>query len=604
MSILQDILDIRFAQQYIKPYVQRIKQDAGLCKRDDVTKRYYDVAKQNNMIENIKFAWLGEAGAKQRIASSTASFWSKLYSLKTTNDAVQATDLNQPYQTGNVAPNERVGLYNPNGSSRYMTHPTISFAANEAWSVTTVLNWNGSLNTHSRYAGDGTTVLGVKNGDNRFAFINSLGTGALFTPNRDNKIIGKTAIITFIANSSGNIKVYINGVFDEEQTIITSANFSSFLRLTSNTEYNGSIKAHIIRSGALTPTQITQEYNFFRALYPEIPTVNIASQEWATDNLRAVCTPQGNVIQEIQDNSNVEKITNAADREFSSDTGFWNKGPNTTISGGTLNLAATPAFATTARFSFLTVGKWYKITYTVSNYVAGGIRVNVATSSQYNSANGTYIEYKQAEQTFLYIQNSTIATLSVDDISVQQVGWSDLTNLYDYVYAQTSGTAAQKELAACKAAAAWCSYNNSADNEAIYGKLYNWYAARLFDLDIAEYNTANPTTPWGFGIPTSTDFTTLQTNLGGSAVAGGKMKKEGLNYWLTPNTGADNSSGFSALPSGYRDPANGVFAAQTIENRSWSSTSINMIIITSTSGALSLTTRSNPTGLSIRLIKR
>jgi hypothetical protein len=48
------------------------------------------------------------------------------------------------------------------------------------------------------------------------------------------------------------------------------------------------------------------------------------------------------------------------------------------------------------------------------------------------------------------------------------------------------------------------------------------------------------------------DFTTLQTTLGGASVAGGKMKKEGTSYWISPNTGADNSSGFTALGGGIR----------------------------------------------------
>ena len=138
-------------------------------------------------------------------------------------------------------------------------------------------------------------------------------------------------------------------------------------------------------------------------------------------------------------------------------------------------------------------------------------------------------------------------TGSIDNVSIQEVGWSDATNLYDYVYAATSGTDEVKTYAAVKAAGFWSYYNNDAAVGAIYSKLYNWYAVKLLQMDIDYYNAANPTTPWGWRIPTDTDFNTLATYLGGASVAGGKMKKDGLVYWSSPNTGADNSSGFSGL---------------------------------------------------------
>jgi uncharacterized protein (TIGR02145 family) len=45
----------------------------------------------------------------------------------------------------------------------------------------------------------------------------------------------------------------------------------------------------------------------------------------------------------------------------------------------------------------------------------------------------------------------------------------------------------------------------------------------------------------------------LTTELGGESVAGGKMKSIGTAYWNSPNTGATNESGFSALPGGSRN---------------------------------------------------
>lgn len=95
---------------------------------------------------------------------------------------------------------------------------------------------------------------------------------------------------------------------------------------------------------------------------------------------------------------------------------------------------------------------------------------------------------------------------------------------------------------------AWCYYNNDPLNGAVYGKLYNWYAVKA----IAD----NP--PQGWRVPTFADYTQLINYLGGAAVAGGKMKKEGLTYWNTPNAGATNQSGFSLIGGGRRT-VDGIF---------------------------------------------
>ena len=59
-------------------------------------------------------------------------------------------------------------------------------------------------------------------------------------------------------------------------------------------------------------------------------------------------------------------------------------------------------------------------------------------------------------------------------------------------------------------------------------------------------------------MPTDAEWTILSTYLGGESVAGGKMKVMGTTLWNTQSAGTDNSSGFSALPGGYRD-SNGDF---------------------------------------------
>jgi uncharacterized protein (TIGR02145 family) len=96
---------------------------------------------------------------------------------------------------------------------------------------------------------------------------------------------------------------------------------------------------------------------------------------------------------------------------------------------------------------------------------------------------------------------------------------------------------------------AWSYNNNDVSNNAIYGKLYNWYTT-----------LGDTLCPTGWGVPTDAEWTILTTYLGGESVAGGKMKSVGTAYWNTPNTGATNESGFSALPGGYRNNFGGSFS--------------------------------------------
>lgn len=89
---------------------------------------------------------------------------------------------------------------------------------------------------------------------------------------------------------------------------------------------------------------------------------------------------------------------------------------------------------------------------------------------------------------------------------------------------------------------AWCSYNNYVSNVCPYGNLYNWYAV----VD------SRGLCPVGWHVPTDAEWTELINFLGGEAVAGGKMKSTGTQYWGSPNQGATNSCGFSCLPGGVR----------------------------------------------------
>ncbi len=90
-------------------------------------------------------------------------------------------------------------------------------------------------------------------------------------------------------------------------------------------------------------------------------------------------------------------------------------------------------------------------------------------------------------------------------------------------------------------------YNNEETKCAVYGGLYEWD-------EMMQYLTAGNRglCPEGWLIPSVDDWNTMITFLGGQEVAGGKLKESGIQYWVVPNTGATNSSGFTAMPGGYR----------------------------------------------------
>lgn len=106
---------------------------------------------------------------------------------------------------------------------------------------------------------------------------------------------------------------------------------------------------------------------------------------------------------------------------------------------------------------------------------------------------------------------------------------------------------------------AWCYYEINSEYGPVYGKLYNWYAV----------NDTRGLIPEGWHVPTDAEWTTLTNYLGGTIVAGGAMKD--ISLWESPNTGATNSSGFTALPGGCR--LNDGSFTSVYENGFWWSTS-------------------------------
>jgi uncharacterized protein (TIGR02145 family) len=104
----------------------------------------------------------------------------------------------------------------------------------------------------------------------------------------------------------------------------------------------------------------------------------------------------------------------------------------------------------------------------------------------------------------------------------------------------------------------YCMYNNNAGRyKNKYGVLYNGYTVSTGKL-----------CPVSWHVPSAEEWMTL-TNYCGKRVAGGDLKE--TDSWMSPNTGATNATGFSALPGGSRGNL-GSFIDLGLRGHWWSST--------------------------------
>lgn len=92
----------------------------------------------------------------------------------------------------------------------------------------------------------------------------------------------------------------------------------------------------------------------------------------------------------------------------------------------------------------------------------------------------------------------------------------------------------------------YCWYNHEAANKSTYGALYNWHTVNTGKL-----------CPTGWHVPSDAEWTKLVAyfdgdNIEGKYVVGGSLKEIGADHWKAPNTGANNTTGFTALPGGAR----------------------------------------------------
>jgi len=120
-------------------------------------------------------------------------------------------------------------------------------------------------------------------------------------------------------------------------------------------------------------------------------------------------------------------------------------------------------------------------------------------------------------------------------------------------------------------APAYCWYNDVIGNKKTYGALYNWDAVNTGKL-----------APKGWHVPTNTDWTTLEKYVGAHSGRSGTLAKalsdsiiwsaSTLDGTIGFDIKTNNSTGFSALPGGYRDYSDGKFYKAGTAISFWSAT--------------------------------
>jgi uncharacterized protein (TIGR02145 family) len=138
-------------------------------------------------------------------------------------------------------------------------------------------------------------------------------------------------------------------------------------------------------------------------------------------------------------------------------------------------------------------------------------------------------------------------------------------------------------------------YGNDNVTSADYGILYNWSSVNTGTL-----------CPSGWHVPSIAEWSTLSTFLGGNLVAGGKLKEVGTTHWTSPNNGATDEVGFSALPGGFRSYM-GPFMDITMVGYWWTSSMISVdpanVIINYGTGELMISQGMSGMGHSVRCLQ-
>jgi sulfatase modifying factor 1 len=196
----------------------------------------------------------------------------------------------------------------------------------------------------------------------------------------------------------------------------------------------------------------------------------------------------------------------------------WGKSPNPTITGDDKTVDV-PGTNFTSNISGLTTFTRYYVRAYATNSAGTGYGNELSFTTLVVDYDGNYYHFV-AIGTQIWLVENLRTTHYKDGTSIPNITGSDKW------FNLTTG--------------AWCNYKNDVSNAITYSHLYNWYAA----------TDSHNICPTAWHVPSDAEWTELTNNLGGESVAGGKIKSK--SGW-DDNGNGTNSSGFTALPGGYRE---------------------------------------------------
>jgi uncharacterized protein (TIGR02145 family) len=346
-----------------------------------------------------------------------------------------------------------------------------------------------------------------------------------------------------VVRDGDSMAFYLNGLFLEKVFAIPRNNTvpirisNNFCQFGAQDWYDGKIDDIGIWNRALSALDVTQLYNSNSSLSFSLPTVTTIS---ATSVTTTSATMGGNVTSDGGASVTARGVA-------------YGMAQNPTISG-TITSNGTGTGVFTSALTGLTASTLYYVRAYATNSAgtAYGNEVSFTTLSTFTCGTTTISD----------VDNNTYATVQIGTqcwtqsnlkVSKYRNGDNIPTGLSDAQWGSTTS-------------GAYAIYDNDPVNDALYGKLYNWYAV----------TDSRGLCPTGWHVPSNGEWNVLVKYLdpnadtvcvscGQSLIAGGALKSTAMQPtpggWNAPNTGATNSSGFTGLPGGYRASGGGFYSS-------------------------------------------